>query len=444
MTALDNDTIVAPASACGGAIAVVRLSGSEALPIAGRIFRGRTSLSDARGGTVHYGHIENEQGGFVDDVLAAVFRAPHSYTGEDCVEISCHGSRYIVSQIVRMLIEAGARMAGAGEFTSRAFLAGKIDLAQAEAVADMIASDSQASLAVAATQMRGGYSAVLDAMRENLLKIASLLELELDFSEEDLEFADRDVLRRMIVEIKQKVDSLRKTFATGNAIKNGVGVAIVGRPNVGKSTLLNRILGEQRAMVSDIAGTTRDAIEETVVLDGVAFRFMDTAGIHETEDVLERMGIERTMQTVRKARIVLQMCEPENPDEPVDVSDDQIFIRVVNKTDVSRTRPLEDAVYISAKTGDGVDVLLEKLRDCVDTRAALNGEAVVSNLRHYQALCSASEALDRALEGMDAGMPNDLLSEEIRSVIHFLGEITGRITTDEILGNIFSKFCIGK
>ena len=439
-----NDTIVAPATASGGAIAIIRLSGSEALQIADRVFRGRTKLSAAEGGTVRYGHIEDAQGVFVDDVLATVFRAPHSYTGEDGVEISCHGSRYIVSRITGLLVEAGARMAEAGEFTSRAFLAGKIDVAQAEAVADMIASDSQASLAVAATQMRGGYSAALDALRESLLKITSLLELELDFSEEDVEFADRGLLRRMLVEIKRKVDSLRGTFATGNAIKNGVPVAIVGRPNVGKSTLLNRILGEQRAMVSDIAGTTRDSIEETVVLDGVMFRFIDTAGIHATEDVLERMGIERTMQTVRKARIILHMSETGRPDKPLEVADGQTLIQVVNKIDVSHAETADNAFRISAKTGEGVDELLRELRSSVDTRAAYNGEAVVSNLRHYQALTSASEALENALEGMDADTPTDLLSEEVRSVVHFLGEITGQITSDEILGNIFSKFCIGK
>lgn len=441
---LDKDTIVAPASAAGGAIAVIRLSGKDAMPIADRIFRGRTPLAEASGATVHYGHVEDAHGAFVDDVLATVFRSPHSYTGEDSVEISCHGSRYIVSQIVRLLVDAGARMAQAGEFTSRAFLAGKIDLAQAEAVADMIACESQASLAVASTQMRGGYSAVLNHLRQELLKITSLLELELDFSEEDVEFADRTVLQRMLVEIKRKVDSLCRTFVTGNAIKNGVGVAIVGRPNVGKSTLLNRIVGEQRAMVSDIAGTTRDSIEETVVLDGVMFRFIDTAGIHATEDVLEQMGIERTMLAVRKARIVLHICEPDSADAPVEILDGQTFFRVVNKIDTVRTCPSDDAIYISAKTGQGVEELLEKLRKCVDTRAVYNGEAVVSNMRHYQALVSASAALDRALAGMACGISTDLLGEDVRQVIHFLGEITGQITSDEILGNIFSKFCIGK
>ncbi len=440
----NSDLIVAPATAAGGAISVIRLSGKGAVCAADAIFRGSRPLSAARGGTVHYGHIEDENGVFVDDVLAAVFRAPHSYTGQESVELSCHGSRYIVSRILQLLVAAGARMARPGEFTSRAFLAGKIDLAQAEAVADMIASDSQASLAIASTQMRGGYSLELDSLRENLLKITSLLELELDFSEEDVQFADRSTLRQMLCSVKRRVDSLCESFATGNAIKNGVGVAIVGRPNVGKSTLLNKILGEQRAMVSDIAGTTRDSIEESVVIDGVTFRFIDTAGIHDTADMLERMGIERTMQIIDNARIILQLCEPECPDAPVCVSDKQILIRVFNKTDISDVRPVEDAVYISAKTGHGVDILLHRLRDCVDTDSVYNGEAVVSSLRHYEALDIASQSLARALDGMDNDIPSDLLSEEIRQVIHSLGEITGHITSDEILSSIFSKFCIGK
>lgn len=519
----DHDTIAAPATAAGGALAVLRVSGSDALAVCDRIFRGRRPLAEAEGYTVHYGHIAD---GIrtLDDVLVTVFRAPRSYTGEDAAEISCHGSQYIVSEILRLLVAAGARMAAPGEFTIRAYLAGKLDLSQAEAVADLIASSSRAAHALAANQMRGGYSDALEALRERLLHLTSLLELELDFSEEEVEFADRTQLRDTMRQIQAQVDALRSSFSLGNAIKEGVAVAIAGAPNVGKSTLLNRLLNEDRAMVSEIAGTTRDVIEERLNIDGVVFRFLDTAGIRTTDDRLERMGIERTMSGIARAQIVLHLVDaaqcaiasgtavesstltvaaqyhdvyvrsqesgtesedtPESgmpdqqtapatgihesragirlqpsiqaadptttdrrplPDFPL--RDDQTLLTVYNKTDTTPGLALpEGAVGISARNGEGIDRLRTLLRDAVDTRALYHGDAVVSNSRHYAALTSAADALRQALDGLDNGLPADLLSEDIRQVIRHLGTITGRgaIAPEEVLQTIFSKFCIGK
>ena len=328
MTA-DHDTIVAPATAPGGAIAVIRVSGERALALCDTLFRGRTPLAEAAGYTVHYGRIADGDR-TVDDVLAAVFRAPHSYTGEDAVEISCHGSSYIVSEILRLLIAAGARMASPGEFTVRAYLAGKLDLAQAEAVGDLVAASSQAAHALASNQMRGGYSAALAALRDRLLHLTALLELELDFAEEEVEFADRRELRQTMRDIAREIDRLRDSFALGNAIKEGVPVAIAGAPNVGKSTLLNRLLGEERAMVSEIAGTTRDVIEECANIGGVLFRFLDTAGIRTTDDHLERMGIERTMASIRRARIVIRLTDATAPEPPEEFAlrPDQTLLRL--------------------------------------------------------------------------------------------------------------------
>ena len=333
----DHDTIVAPATAAGGAIAVIRISGGEAFAVCDRIFRGRRPLAEADGYTVHYGTIA-EGDRVIDDVLAAVFRAPHSYTGENSVEISCHGSSYIVSEILRLLTAAGGRMAQPGEFTIRAYLAGKLDLSQAEAVADMIASSSRAAHALASTQMRGGYSEELESLREKLLNLTSLLELELDFSEEDVEFADRTALRATMQRIAAEIDRLRSSFALGNAIREGVAVAIAGAPNVGKSTLLNRLLNEERAMVSEIAGTTRDVIEECANIGGVLFRFLDTAGIRPTDDRLEQMGIQRTMSSIERARIVIHMVDASTLTGPVPAPDfplrpGQELLTVVNKTD---------------------------------------------------------------------------------------------------------------
>lgn len=486
----DHDTIAAPATAPGGALAVIRVSGADAVAVCDRIFRGRSPLAEAQGYTLHYGRIVDGDT-TLDDVLVSVFRAPHSYTGEDSVEISCHGSSYIVSETLRLLRAAGARMATPGEFTTRAFLAGKLDLAQAEAVADLIASSSRAAHALASTQMRGGYSAALGALRDRLLHLTSLLELELDFSEEDVEFADRTELRETMERIIEQIDRLRDSFSLGNAIKEGVAVAIVGAPNVGKSTLLNRLVGDDRAMVSDIPGTTRDVIEEAAYIDGIRFRFLDTAGIRATDDRLERMGIERTFASLARARIILCLSDAAQPAGKKSLSDqqtphretqpssgttsgtdlrseikhhseaeafpevtalcklepqsDRTVLHVVNKIDCVPDAPRPaDAICISAKNGDGMDRLRKALRDAIDTSALYHGDAVVSNNRHAEALTAAREALARALNGLTDGLSADLLSEDIRQALHHLGTITGQITTDEVLHNIFSKFCIGK
>lgn len=474
----EHDTIAAPATAAGGALAVVRVSGNDALAVCDRIFRGRTLLSEAGGNTVHYGRIADGDR-TLDDVLVSVFRAPHSYTGENSAEISCHGSSYIVSELLRLLQAAGARMAAPGEFTTRAFLAGKMDLSQAEAVADLIASSSRAAHALASTQMRGGYSEALGTLRDRLLQLASLLELELDFAEEEVEFADRSALRQTMERIAQEIDLLRESFSLGNALKEGVAVAIAGAPNAGKSTLLNRLLNEDRAMVSDIPGTTRDVIEECTLIDGVRFRFLDTAGIRSTNDRLEKMGIERTMTGIARAQIVIYLVDaasldaknrsrapkpaastfpdaapassvpgsssPRIPTPEFTLRPEQHLLTVVNKIDTAPGLVLPDNVLaLSAKRGEGLGRLRDALRAHVDTSALYHGDAVVSNSRHYEALTAAVESLRQALAALDSDLPSDLLSEEIRQVTYRLGTITGEITNDEILGTIFSKFCIGK
>lgn len=461
----DTDIIVAPATPTGGALCVIRLSGDGAIALCDEIFEGRKPLAESKTATAHYGLIKDGEQ-VVDDVVVTLFRAPHSYTGEDSVEISIHGSRYIVSRVLSLLCAKGARLAEAGEFTRRAFLAGRMDLSQAEAVADIIAADSRASHAVASTQMRGSYSEELAALRAKLLHITSLLELELDFSEEDVEFADRGELEKLLCVVKSRVESLQGSFKLGNVLKEGVTVAIAGRPNVGKSTLLNRLAGEDRAMVSDIAGTTRDTVEAVTNIDGVTFRFVDTAGLHSTDDVLEQMGIERTAQALKKARIVLWLTDNAGFDSEAVMrefgefrpTDEQMVICVVNKIDLANAAAsvgqmldvanndcaISQIIRISAKTGEGVDGLLEVLKSSVDTTAAYAGDVLVSNQRHYEALSQANEALDSALAAMQHGLPSDLLSEDIRQVIYLLGTITGEITSDDILKNIFSHFCIGK
>ena len=431
-----NDTIVAPATAAGGAIAIVRMSGPSALAICDTVFSGARRAGEAAGYTVLYGTIA-DGARVLDDVLVTVFRAPHSYTGEDVVEISCHGSRYIVRELLALLVRRGARMATPGEFTSRAFLGGKLDLSQAEAVADLIASGSRAAHTLATDQMRGGYSAELETLRGELLRLASLLELELDFGEEEVEFADRTELRAAMERIGAKIDRLIDSFALGNAIKEGVAVAIVGRPNVGKSTLLNRLLNEERALVA------------TLNLDGILYRFIDTAGLRTTDDTVERMGIERTYASVARAQIVLQVFDAADPAvEPLDLRPDQCRILVANKID--RMDPAaapvslpDGALPLSAREGRGMEQLLERLRAAVDASALDDGRTIVSNSRHYEALHHARTALDAALGGLET-LPSDLLGEEIRQAIFHLGTITGEITTDEVLGQIFSKFCIGK
>ncbi len=474
-----DDTIVAPATAEGGALCVIRICGADAVGIADSMFRGRRPLREAATHTLHYGRIVDADGRTIDDVVVAMMLAPHSYTGDDTIEISAHGSRYIVSEIIRLAIAAGARMASPGEFTARAFLAGRLDLSQAEAVADTIAADSQWSLAIASTQMRGGYSELLAELRTRLLHLTSLLELELDFSEEDVVFADRKQLREILDEVQRQTRSLIDSFALGNALKNGVAVAIAGRPNVGKSTLLNRLCGDDRAMVSDIAGTTRDTVEAETRIDGVLFRFIDTAGLRNTDDRLERMGIERTHEAIDKAHIVLHLTTPDHDDEHFDAAADRRVIKVLNKIDLlradaqqdsnratephaaSETCPVADSrndataaagsndgndgiVRISAKCGDGIDELRRRLRATVDTDRLSEGIVTVSNMRHYEALRRADEALSRAVTALDDNLPTELLSEEIRDILRPLGEITGEITSDDILASIFSKFCVGK
>ena len=426
---------------------VIRLSGDRAIAIADRLFRGRRPLSDAEGYTLHYGHIVDDKREAIDDVVVALFRAPHSYTGDDIVEITAHGSEYITAEILRLAIEYGAVMAMPGEFTRRAFLAGKMDLSRAEAVADIIASDSRWSHNVASTQMRGGYSAKLGELRGELLRLSSLLELELDFSEEDVEFADRSTLRLLLDNIGTQLATLTSSFALGNVLKNGVTVAIIGKPNVGKSTLLNALIEDDRAMVSDIAGTTRDAIEATTVIDGIRYRFIDTAGIHATTDRLEQMGIERTHRTMSNASIILHLTTADEPTfEDVELGPEQHYVRVVNKIDTCAKdkRYDSDVIPISAQRGIGLDMLHQHLRALVNTSSLNAGSIVVSNMRHYAALKSAHEALGDALQAVDNNLSGDLISEDIRCILHHLGEITGEITSDDILHTIFSHFCIGK
>ena len=450
----DSDTIVAPATPTGGALCIIRMSGEDAIAICDKVFRGRKPLTEATTATVLYGDIVDGEE-VVDDVLVSVFRAPHSYTGENSVEISAHGSRYVVERVLSLLTSNGARLAEAGEFTRRAFLAGRMDLSQAEAVADIIAADSHASHAIASTQMRGAYSEELQALRDKLLNITSLLELELDFSEEDVEFADRKELLSLLDFSLKKINSLAQSFSLGNALKEGVMVAIAGRPNVGKSTLLNRLAGEERAMVSDIAGTTRDTVEATANIDGVIYRFIDTAGLHATDDKLEQMGIERTAQALSKARIILWLSDNEESTMTDDLvgftpADDQKIYRIITKIDLCSQPCLTTlqeeyhTIRLSAKTGEGVEQLLAVLRSAADASAAYKGDVIISNRRHYNALHQAGNALTAALTALQNNTPTDLLSEDIRLAIHHLGTITGEITSDDILKNIFSHFCIGK
>lgn len=455
MTIHHSTTIAALSSGTGGAIALVRMSGPEALPITERVFS--KPLQGVAGNTVHFGTISSGEK-VIDEVLVTLFRAPHSYTGEDMVEISCHGSSYIVNEIMSLLVRNGAVPAAAGEFTQRAFLNGKFDLSQAEAVADLIASDSAAAHRIALNQMRGGYTTELAGLREKLLHITSLLELELDFSEEDVEFADRKQLNALLAEINRRTRTLSESFRMGNALKNGVPVAIVGEPNAGKSTLLNGLLNEERAIVSDIAGTTRDFIEETLVLEGVLFRFIDTAGLRHTVDSIEAMGIERTRERIAQADLILLLIPSELPSEEIrkrvdelSLSPEQKLIIILNKSDLWETGNLEKelsqnyaVISLSARQGKGVDQLKSILVKETGYDHKNSGALIVNNARHYQALIEAHTTLDRALSGLEAGLPTDLISEEIRSVLHHLGTITGEITTDDILGNIFSKFCIGK
>ena len=448
---ISADTICAPATSVGtGAVSVIRVSGPEALPIADKLIRFRSgSAAGSKGYTLKFGEIPG-----VDEVVAGIYRAPHSYTGEDSVEISCHASRYIAQKILSLLCEAGARPAEPGEFTRRAFLNGKMDLAQAEAVADLIAADTQAAHRVAVSQLKGGYSQELRSLRDSLVEIAALMELELDFSEEDVEFADRSKLRGLLQKASAHIAALADSFRAGNAIKNGVPVAIVGPVNAGKSTLLNALLGEERAIVSDIPGTTRDTVEETLTLGGILFRFIDTAGLRDTADTIEKKGIERSYASLEKAEVVVGVLDALAPQEEshkaseaikAALSPAQSLILVRNKVDaLDSVLPVDGLLDISAKTGQGLDALRSRLLETRGPLVSDNNATLVTNLRHYEALRAAGESLARVQSGLDAGLSQDLLAEDLRSGICSLNSIFGEVTSSEILENIFSRFCIGK
>ncbi len=463
MSLADPQTIAAPATGEGGAIALIRVSGENAFAACDRIFRhpGGKKIADQPGHTLLFGDIVTEQGKAVDEVLVSVFRAPRSYTGEDMVEIGCHGSPYIKSEILGLLFRQGVRPAGAGEFTLRAFIHGKMDLSQAEAVADLISAEDRAGHELAMNQLRGGYSSEFAALRDRLSELAALLELELDFGEEDVEFADRSRLQEMIGQVLARTEGLRESFGLGNVLKNGVPVAIAGAPNVGKSTLLNALLKEERAMVSDIAGTTRDYIEESLVIGGIRFRFIDTAGLRETDDRLEAMGIERSHRQMEAASLVLLVVSADDsPEETLDRvagmpggSRPNVVI-VMNKSDritegeiVARTEALRDRTGypvfpVSAKNGAGLDSLTGYIAGLYDTGG--ENPTIVTNARHYRELGMARESLLRAASGIETGLSTDLLAQEVREAIRHLSAVTGEITPDEVLGTIFSKFCIGK
>lgn len=443
-----NETICALATASGGALGIIRISGTQALEILSHLFT--KDLTNAHPNTIHYGHIVEydavlQHQNIIDEVLISVFRAPHSYTGEDSAEISCHGSRYILNKVLELLVSHGCRMAKPGEFTMRAYLNGKMDLSQAEAVADLIASSNRATHRMAMSQLRGGVSTELGLLREQLLKLTSLIELELDFSDhEDLEFANRTELLELTQTIDTHISQLAQSFQLGNALKNGIPVAIIGAPNVGKSTLLNAMLGEERAIVSDTEGTTRDAIEDTIQLGDVTFRFIDTAGIRHTDDIIENLGIERSIAAAQRARIILLMTEPGVPYPVVPVRDDQTVIRIENKSDLDIAHSdAEATIAISAKYGTGLEKLCQRLIDAIPQTS--NDDIVITNIRHYEALQRAHTHLQRVLNGLQQQLSGDLLSEDLRQVLDTLAEITGtQITPQETLNNIFKHFCVGK
>lgn len=427
----DTSTICALATAPGGAIGIIRISGENTFSILDKVFS--KPLKDALPYTLRHGILSNKNGEIIDDVLVSIFRAPHSYTGEDAAEISCHGSSYILNQALELLVQQGCRMADPGEFTMRAYLNGKLDLTQAEAVADLIASTNKATHQMAMSQLRGGISTELGQLRDHLLKLTSLLELELDFSDhEDLEFADRTELLTLAQQIDSHITHLADTFETGNALKNGIPVAIVGAPNVGKSTLLNALVGEERAIVSDIQGTTRDAIEDTIQLGGITFRFIDTAGIRHTDDRIERLGIDRSFAAAQRATIILMMNEPGVSYPDIPVREDQTVIRIENKTE-----------HFQAKYGIGLEELRRRLLAAAPQIS--DSDVIVTNARHHDALIQAHQSLLRVIDGLHQQLSGDLLSEDLRLSLDILADITGgQITPQETLNNIFSHFCVGK
>ena len=459
---MTNDTICAVSTAPGvGGIAVIRVSGPRAIETIDRHWSGR-QLSSVQSHTAHLGTINDTDGQPLDQCVATVFRAPHSFTGDDVVELSVHGSRWVQRCLLDLLTESGCRLAEPGEFTRRAFISGKMDLAEAEAVADVIASNSRAAHRIAVNQMRGGFSRRLASLREQLLELTSLLELELDFSEEDVEFASRQRLIDIAREIQREVTRLHQSFTAGAAIKDGIPVAIVGATNAGKSSLLNAILGDDRAIVSDIHGTTRDTIEETIELGDYQFRFIDTAGLRDTSDEIERIGIQRSRQAIDRARIVIFVTDSTLPIDIDEISetthanddcnDNRHIILALNKSDLpdSRTEAspigLEfNTVHLSAKTGAGIDTLRDTLIRCADTEAGNADEDIlVTNARHAQALGNAARSIARVTDGLTTGLPGDLIAQDLRETLTHLGEITGDISTTDILTTIFSRFCVGK
>ncbi|MEM9680214.1 MAG: tRNA uridine-5-carboxymethylaminomethyl(34) synthesis GTPase MnmE [Bacteroidota bacterium] len=465
-----QDTIVALATPSGsGAIAVIRLSGPDAIEIASACFKSihHKVLKDQATHTIHLGHVIDGDRE-IDEVLVSLFKNPQSYTGEDVVEISCHGSPYIQQEIIQLFLRQGCRMANPGEFTLRAFLNGKLDLSQAEAVADLIVSDNEASHQIAMQQMRGGFSSEIAMLRQELMNFASLIELELDFSEEDVEFANRSEFKALIDRILLVLKRLIDSFAVGNVIKNGIPIAIVGEPNVGKSTLLNALLNEERAIVSDIAGTTRDTIEDEISIGGIGFRLIDTAGIRQTKDVVESIGIQKTFEKIDQAQVVIYLMDSSQfTVKSFDALNNEInqirnkhsqkpLIVVANKVDQlseQDKKKLSDNLstlegvswlFMSAKTGRGLDELQDQLLSLVNTGALRNNETIVTNTRHYDALLKAYEEVDKVKTGLNTGLSGDLLAIDIRQALYHFGEITGEITTDDLLGNIFANFCIGK
>lgn len=465
-----EDTICAPATVPGtGAIAIIRMSGKDSFRIADKVVSCKGStISETEGYKLRYGVALEADGTDLDTVLVSVFRSPHSYTGEDSVEISCHSSKYVVERLLQRLVDSGARPAGPGEFTQRAFVNGKMDLAQAEAVADVISSQNAAAHRVAYSQLKGGFSKELKSLRDELLKMTSLLELELDFSEEDVEFASRRELSALLDGALRHIHSLTDSFRYGNALRNGVPVAIVGAVNAGKSTLLNALVGDDRAIVSDIAGTTRDTIEETMTIDGTLFRFIDTAGLRTTQDEVEKIGISRSYKKMSEAEIVLALLDVTVPEEEnehsisdivnnlnvksqklivllnkVDVLGSNINVSLLNNT-VSSPDEKVTKLYISAKTGFGLDTLRTLLSDSQKTATLDSGQTIVTNLRHYQSLMSAAASLEKVRSSLATSQTPDLLSEDLRQALHHLSSILGEVTPDEVLGNIFERFCIGK
>ena len=473
-----EECICALATPAGGAIGIIRLSGHDAITITDKIFQSANgkSLEEAKPYTLHYGEIKDKDGNTIDDVLVSVFRAPHSYTGENSTEISCHGSRYILQQVLHRFTEVGCRQAEPGEYTRRAYLNGKMDLSQAEAVADLIASTNKATHKMALSQLKGHFSNELSLLREKLLKMTSLLELELDFSDhEELEFADRSELQALAEEINHKITTLAHSFETGNALKQGVAVAIVGKTNVGKSTLLNRLLHEEKAIVSDIHGTTRDVIEDTTLIDGITFRFIDTAGIRKTDDVVENIGIERTFQKMEEAKIVIWLLDEQPSVSEIEEmklkNQGKKLLVVFNKMDKLENDKLafdkfthscgsdssepeasegessdgESPLFISARTGENVSSLEQALVRAADIPEITENDVIITSARHYEALLRAHDSLSRVLESMEMGMSGDIIAEDLKMVLEELGEITGgQISSQETLNNIFKHFCIGK